>query len=440
MASATAEAPLEAGPATPPPPLRTVVDPVADPVDSAEPDGHELAAEFDPVAAVWLSHGAGHEALTAGLVAALAPHVELKFLVRDAEAEAEARKLLASERLAPPRLRFMHEPLATFFLRDAAVFTRRPGGGIGVIDFVWSEYGTAAWCAGRHGAGSQAARSCAASADLSREALDRAIARHARARLFRSSVAIEGGGVESNGRGLLIANQALYATRNPGRSRADLEAALLRLPGVRRIVWLPAGLAEDPHLRSSIDAQHVAWGTGGHTDEFVRFADERTVLLAWPEDADVAASPVARLTRQRMQRNHDILARSADLQGRPLRVLRLPMPRLVQRRIFLSAGAETALSEGWTAGFFPPSERRREGQPVMQIATCSYLNHVVANGVVVAPDYLPQGTPAVLQERARRILESAYAGRQVRFVDASSANWVGGGLHCATLCEPGLPA
>jgi agmatine deiminase len=418
-----------------------------EPLDSADHSGHVLAAEFDPVAAVWLSFGAGHEEMTLGLLEALHAQVPLKFLVPDAAAEAALRELLRQRRL--PRgqgrapLQFIQEPLASFFVRDVAVFTRgargADGSGLGVVDFRWTEYGMPAWCTARHPGNAAMARSCAAGLDYAREQLDRAVARHAGARIFRSSVAIEGGGVETNGRGLLIANRALYATRNPGRSLAEVEALLLRLPGIRRVIWLPEGLAEDPHLRASIDAAHVAWGTGGHTDEFVRFADARTVLLAWPEDSDVATHPVSRLTRQRMQRNFEILSRSSDADGRPLRVLRVPMPRPVQRRIFLSAGAETAHSREWSADFFAPSERRWQGQPLLQLATTSYLNHVVANGVVVLPDYLPHGTPPALQERVRRVYEQAFPGRQIRFVDAISANWVGGGLHCATLSEPAVP-
>ena len=33
------------------------------------------------------------------------------------------------------------------------------------------------------------------------------------------------------------------------------------------------------------------------------------------------------------------------------------------------------------------------GQSLWQVATASYLNFVVANGIVVLPDYVPHGTP-----------------------------------------------
>ena len=107
--------------------------------------------------------------------------------------------------------------------------------------------------------------------------------------------------------------------------------------------------------------------------------------------------------------------------------------------MFLSASADHAESKEWTAEFFPPRERRREGDPVIQVASASYLNFVVANGVVVLPSYLAHGTARATQERVRRLFAEIFAGRQIEFVDAISANWVGGGPHCATLNEP-LPA
>ena len=189
-------------------------------------------------------------------------------------------------------------------------------------------------------------------------------------------------------------------------------------------------------LRGTITGAHVAWGSGGHTDQFVRFADERTVLLAWPDDADVAAHPVARLTRQAMQRNHAVLAAATDQRGQRLRIVKVPMPRIVQRRVVLDVNADRELSEAWNTDYFAPREGRRHGQPLWQVATASYLNFVVANGVVVLPDYRPHGTSPQQQERVRRVFAGVFPGRRIEFVDAISANWVGGGLHCATLSQP----
>jgi hypothetical protein len=55
---------------------------------------------------------------------------------------------------------------------------------------------------------------------------------------------------------------------------------------------------------------------------------------------------------------------------------------------------------------------------------------------VVLPDYVPHGTPPQRQERVQRVFEAAFPGRRIAFVDPISANWVGGGPHCATLNQP----
>lgn len=395
----------------------------------APPPG--LSADFDPVSALWLSQAPGHEALTEGLVDALHPHVRLVCLVADEEGAARARALRSD-------LEVVIEPRASFFLRDVAVFTREGDGGAGIVDFRATQYGAAAWCVKRHPPGPErsACVDHAKAVAAERDGLDRALAQRLGAALHRTPLAMEGGGIEVNGRGLVIANAALYGTRNPKLSLAEVERELLRLPGLRKVIWLPDGLAEDVHLRATITGPYVAWGSGGHSDEFVRFADERTVLLAWPDEADARSHPVSRLTRVAMRRNHALLAAASDERGRRLRVIKVPMPRIVQRRVVLDAEADLERSESWRPDYFAPAEGRAAGQALWQVATASYLNFVVANGAVVLPDYLPHGTPPERQERVRQVFEAAFAGRQVAFVDPISANWVGGGLHCATLNQP----
>lgn len=413
-----------------------------DPLGAAQREGYRLWADFEPLAAMWLSFDVGHEAMSVGLIQALAAHVPLRVMVRDAEAEAQARASLREHagllgtHTAQRTVQFVHEPAVSYFLRDLAVFTAAPGGRLGLVDFRWSQYGVPGWCRRRWATDPGAVAQCSANADYSREEFEQLLARHIGARLHPSSLALEGGGFETNGRGLLIANEALLRNRNPGLGRAEMHTALLRLPGLKKVIWLPEGLAEDPHLRAGIVGPYVGWGSGGHTDEFVRFADARTVLLAWPDDADVAAHPVSRLTRARMQRNFELLSRATDAQGRTLRVLKVPMPRPIQRPVLLAEDADTSSSQGWRADFLAPHEGRRNGDRVIQLATASYLNFVPANGVVVVPDYLPHGTPPARQRRVQRLFERVFPGREIRFVDAITANWVGGGLHCATLGQP----
>lgn len=428
----------------PPPPTGSQTPVQAEaPVPKPDFSRFRIPGEFEPQRAQWLSYSEALEDTTAALAAALLPHTPLVFLVGDDEQALQVRRLLDSRGLAAiaqGRVRIHVDPLAMFYLRDSAVFATGPSPSgapsLAVVDFRWNLYGLPGWCGRRYPRNSRQMARCAADTETTRDALDRAIARLAGAAIAPSALYMEGGGIESNGRGLLVACEALVRIRNPKLSRAELERLHLALPGVKRVVWLPEGLAEDPHMRATITGNYVAWGTGGHTDEFVRFADERTVLLAWPDDAEAASHPVARLNRRRMQRNFEILSAATDLDGRPLRVLKVPMPRIVERRVRLSADADRALSDQWTADFFPPGEKRKEGETVIQVASASYLNFVAANGVIVLPDYLPHGTPADVQGRVQQLFEQAFPGRVIRFVDSMALNWLGGGLHCATLHEP----
>jgi agmatine deiminase len=398
--------------------------------------GWRIPGGFEPGKRVWLSFDAGHEALSQRLVAALMPHAPVGLLLNDEAAASSARESLATSGLAVNKLQFALVPGSFYFVRDALVFAQGPAGELGVIDFRWSHYGIAGWCARRHAGKASAIAACTPAIDPLRDRLDAAVAQALGARVFASDIAMEGGALESNGAGSLIANSSYLRQRNPGRSLAQLEAALKRLPGVQQVIWLPEGLAEDPQMRATITGAYVGWGTGGHTDEFVRFADARTVLLAWPDDALAAAHPVARLTRQRMVRNESILRQSRNAQGEPLRVLRVPMPQPVQRDVLLRADANTSWSEQWSAWDFLPREGRRDGQTVRQLAVASYLNFVNAGQAVLLPDYRAHGTSAATQARVQAVFEQAFPGRRLLFLDAISANWYGGGMHCATLNEP----
>ena len=399
-------------------------------------DSASLSAEFDPVAAVWLGWDAGHEALSLAMARALVRHVPIRMLVRDAATEDRARAVMQQGGLATDTVRFVQDSHALFFTRDAAVFGTDAEGQRFIVDFRWTHYGWAEWCRRTFGRTHDLPEFCRRPDDPLAGELDLRFGDALGLPSFQSSLAMEGGGVEVNGRGLLIANEAVWRSRNPGLGRDALQARLLRLPGIRKVIWLPSGLAHDPLHRGTIVGDYVGWGTGGHTDEFVRFADPHTVLLAWPDPQDVRTDPVARVNLRRMQANYAALSGATDVQGKPLRVLKVPLPRTVQRSVTLSADADTAYSEQWTAQTFPPRERRREGQQVRQVAITSYLNHVVANGVVLLPDYLPHGTPPERQEQVRDTYRAAFPGRKIRFLDAITLNWVGGGLHCATLTEP----
>ncbi len=83
------------------------------------------------------------------------------------------------------------------------------------------------------------------------------IAEHLGCKRFAASVRGEGGGLEYDGEGTLILTESCWVNdnRNPGLSRAGIEAALKALLGVEVVIWIPGVRGReitDGHIDGSI--------------------------------------------------------------------------------------------------------------------------------------------------------------------------------------------
>jgi len=128
----------------------------------------------------------------------------------------------------------------------------------------------------------------------------------------RIDMVLEGGSIEVNGEGTVLTTEQclLNPNRNPALGRGDIEAALCRYLGVSQVLWLGDGIDGDD--------------TDGHVDDITRFvADDCVVTVVEPDAADVNHAPLAEnLKRLRGMRLVD---------GRPLRIVELPMPEALYR-------------------------------------------------------------------------------------------------------------
>lgn len=197
---------------------------------------------------------------------------------------------------------------------------------------------------------------------------------------FSPEVVLEGGSIEVNGAGCcLVTEQCLLnPNRNRGRGREDIEALLRSALGLRRIVWLPAGMAGDD--------------TDGHVDNLARFVDTETVVCVVEEDPRDE-------NHHALRENYRCLESAADAGGRRLRVVPLPQPDPV------TAGG-TRLP-------------------------ASYANFYIANGVVLLPLYGGPKDGVALDTLAR-----LFPGRRVAGIDARALILGLGGIHCVTQQQP----
>ncbi len=86
----------------------------------------------------------------------------------------------------------------------------------------------------------------------------------------RMSVVLEGGAIDVDGEGTLLATEQCLLTgkqaRNRALGRAGTETVLRDYLGAEKVVWLGTGIAGDD--------------TGGHVDDFARFVAPGRVVLA----------------------------------------------------------------------------------------------------------------------------------------------------------------
>jgi agmatine deiminase len=125
-------------------------------------------------------------------------------------------------------------------------------------------------------------------------------------------VVLEGGSIDVNGRGTLLATEECLLSgvqeRNPGFTRDDYAEVFRRYLGVTNVLWLHKGIAGDD--------------THGHVDDLARFVNASTVVTAFADDsADANYEPLAE--------NLALLRSMKDQDGNALRVETLPMPEAV---------------------------------------------------------------------------------------------------------------
>jgi agmatine deiminase len=194
---------------------------------------------------------------------------------------------------------------------------------------------------------------------------------------------LEGGGIETNGRGLLLVTEEWLLSpeqvRNPGLGRGDYERIFTEWLGTRRTIWLGEGcIGDDTH---------------GHVDDVARFVSGDTVVVAVERD------PADENHARSMDNLRRLELAASDPAVGPLCVVHLPFPR--------------------------PLYMFDERLPA------SYANFYVANGLVLVPTFNDPNDRVALQT-----LSDLFPGREVVGVHAGDLVWGQGTLHCLTQQEP----
>jgi len=212
------------------------------------------------------------------------------------------------------------------------------------------------------------------------DAIPQHVARLRKLPLFSPDIIMEGGALDVNGCGTLLTTKAclLNPNRNPNLTQSQIEQYLCNYLGVRHIVWLGDGIVGDD--------------TDGHVDDLARFVNATTIVTVVERDPkDDNYAP--------LQENLKLLEAARDPEGRPFRIVPMPMPRRIEH----------------------------DGQRL----PASYANFYIANGLVLVPTFRDPNDAEALA-----ILRREFPDRRVVGIDSTELIWGLGSFHCISQQEP----
>ena len=269
------------------------------------------------------------------------------------------------------------------------------------------------------------------------ETVDRQLAADLNLPTVSSQMTLEGGAIESNGKGTIIIAESVVFQRNPNMTKAQAEAELKRVLNAKKIIWVPRGVGNDVHSVTGcpfvINGENVytTITTNGHTDEFVRFVDDHTLLLAEVPAAE-ATDTIARYSRNALLAIETILKNATDQDGKPFTIIRMPETGTILKEVQAGDGTFDFLSTMADLNLNPT-------QPIKVVLASSYLNYIISNGVILMPKYAGNTGVPNLQAKdnqAKQILQAAFPNRQIVQIEVNNINIGGGGMHCISQQVP----
>lgn len=200
--------------------------------------------------------------------------------------------------------------------------------------------------------------------------------------VFNPGIVMEGGSVEFNGAGTILTTTAclLNKNRNPHLTKEQIEEYLKECYGAEQVLWLGDGIVGDD--------------TDGHIDDITRFVNEDTVLTVI-ENNPLDENYIL------LQENLAVLKEMRLPDGRPLNIVKLPMPSPVIHE-------DTRLP-------------------------ASYANFYISNAAVVVPTFRD-----VNDEKALEIIRGVFPDRKVIGIDSTDIIWGLGSFHCLSQQEPAV--
>lgn len=314
---------------------------------------HALTYMAWPTRRIWKSELGGVREDIAGIARAIAEFEPVTLLANERDVKAAQRACGAGVTVVPT-------PVDDLWLRDTGPNFVLGAQGIAGVDLNFNGWGDKQ----THDRDGRVAAEILESKQIKR---------------IQAPVTGEGGGIEVDGRGTLLATESCWvnSNRNPGKSREEIEHAMHALFGVSTVIWVKGTKGHDI--------------TDYHIDALARFSEPGVVVMSTPPEG--APQDVWKTAYQQAR---SVLEKTRDARGKPFEIVELP----------------------------EATDLRGHGEDFL----ASYVNYYVCNGGVVIPRF--GDTRADMN--AASIVKELYPGRDVVQVRVDTLGEGGGGIHCAT--------
>lgn len=394
---------------------------------SPAPSEYVFPAEWENQSAVWLAWYEyptldGMYEVTAQIIEALqnVAHVKVNLVVRPVDKN-DAIAFLRNYNIDTNAINYYEYNNLYIFTRDLGpMFVKNSQGQAKVLDFRWTFYGV-----GNN-----------IYAPTSLGFMDRFLARQLNLPTVQSDIVAEGGGYEVNGDGVMMGFKDMALNRNPGKTIQEIEAELLRMYGYKKMIWFDKSPISDKLVPDGpIIENYFGYGANGHIDEFARFVDPHTVLVAQISEEARDSNTIERMDYEALEALVVKLKAATDIHGQPFKIIRVPAPDLSDHWY------ERLITPGDDMYDYYKSLGFQDGQNVIELPAVSYLNFLITNNAVIASKYWEPGMPDRVRqkdEQAKQILQAAFPGRQIVQINPKAVNWNGGGIHCITQQQPVL--
>ena len=374
-------------------------------------------AEWDSHECIWVSFrtastGCKYDSITIPIIKLLTQKVTTNILVENQHLLAEGKLFFSKFDIDTSNINLVYFSPLDFWLRDTGpVFIKNKSNKIQVCDFRYTAYKNVPF------------KSVSNRVRLMEE-IDRKLAHLYGWKVRKSKIVMEGGAYETNGAGTIILVDSLILKRNQGLSKQQIEKELQKKMGVQSFIWLNEGLTQDPNGSKYLGEFFYATGTGGHTDHFVRFANDSTILLYWESDSIKNQNPISRINRERMAKNLEIINKFVDHRGKKMTVIKIPSPGLIYKTQVINKALQSGLSE-------LPIDTPIDSIKI--VACTGYLNYLISNNLVILPKY------GVMDDnQAKKIFTKIYPNHEIFQINPLQLNYAAGGIRCIYRQQPYL--